>query len=463
MSKSCDVNSGFKMKIANPKIEVRLGQMPSGWDREVIFFANLRSIFYNNRSQTQVLSERVKGLESYGGRLIPILNLLFRGDNNLLVLEAPPAESLVAYFEHDLALSLPSLQILPHADYQALVKNPADSSVAALLKNHPARWLDGFVTDEALQTLQGITGKSTISTTAGSQRGNNKLALHEYLEQNGFNVFDTYLAAHLREVNDCLKKLNSEGYRKAALKSQIGASGIGMMAVDAVRDLEKSPPEYYFHEGPCMVQGWLEPGCLGTQRVFSPSVQLFLKENLISLYDWTDQILSSDSVHEGNISPPVSVQDNEEVTRSIIEQARKSAQWLHRQGYRGTASVDYLVTEGDSGFTVYVAEINARVTGATYPSMLARHFLPGGAWLMRNLRFRAHPSAEQVLDILRESDSLFLPGHPRGVLPINLNMDDDHRVAKGQLLVLAESPHFCSALLDEVEDLFKRTLDYDRD
>ncbi|MCH8217092.1 MAG: ATP-grasp domain-containing protein [Planctomycetes bacterium] len=463
MSRSCDVRSDLKMKWANPKIEVRLGQMPSGWDREVIFFANLRSIFYRNQSQTQVLAERVKGLESYGGRLIPILNLLFRGRNNLLVLEAPPAESLVAYFEHHLELSLPSLQILPHADYQELVKNRSDSCVAALLKNHPARWLDGFVTDEALQALQEITGKSTISTTAGSQRGNNKLALHEYLEQNGFKVFDTYLATDLHEVNECLKKLNRGGYRKAALKSQIGASGIGMMVVDAVGDLEASPPEYYFHDGPCLVQGWLESGCLGTQQVCSPSVQLFLKENLISLYDWTDQILSNDSVHEGNISPPVSLQHNEEVGKSIIEQAQETAKWLHRQGYRGTASVDFLVTQGDSEFTVYVAEINARVTGATYPSMLACHFLPGGAWLMRNLRFRAHPSPEQVLDILTKSDSLFLPGHPQGVLPINFNMDEDHRVAKGQLLILAESPRSCSALLGEVEDLFKRTLDYDRD
>lgn len=456
MSKRCDVN-------VNPKIEVRLGQMPPGWDREVIFFANLRSIFYHNRSQTQVLADRVKGLESYGGRLIPILNLLFRGDNNLLVLEAPPAESLVGYFSDTLELSLPSLRILPPADFLALVKNPADSPVAIMLKKHPAAWLDGFVTDEGLQTLQGITGKSTISTMAGSQRGNNKFALYEYLEQNGFKVFDTYLAADLKNVNDCLRKLHGEGYRKATLKSQIGASGIGMMVVDADRNLEKSLPQYYFHDGPCLVQGWLEPGCLGTQQVFSPSVQLFLKEDHISLFDWTDQILSSDSVHEGNISPPVSLQHNEEVTQSMLEQARKTAQWLHRQGYRGTASVDFLVTEGGSGFTVYVAEINARVTGATYPSMLACHFLPGQAWLMRNLRFRAHPSPEQVLDILRESDLLFLPGRPKGVLPINFNMDEDRRVAKGQLLVLAESPQICSALLGEVEDLFKRTLDYDRD
>ena len=142
MSRSCGVRSDLKMKWANPKIEVRLGQMPSGWDREVIFFANLRSIFYRNQSQTQVLAERVKGLECYGGRLIPILNLLFRGRNNLLVLEAPPAESLVAYFEHHLELSLPSLQILPHADYQELVKNRSDSCVAALLTVLPAQGRD---------------------------------------------------------------------------------------------------------------------------------------------------------------------------------------------------------------------------------------------------------------------------------------------------------------------------------
>ena len=81
------------------KVQKIPGDLPKGWERDVVFFANILSLFYGNQSETKVLREKVGTLESYGGRLVPILNLLYSGSNNLLVLERAPDRELMHYFE----------------------------------------------------------------------------------------------------------------------------------------------------------------------------------------------------------------------------------------------------------------------------------------------------------------------------------------------------------------------------
>ncbi|MHC4308046.1 MAG: hypothetical protein ACYSR7_05430, partial [Planctomycetota bacterium] len=76
------------------KIKNIPGQLPEFWDRNVTFFANMQSIFYDNHSELERLKQQVTGVETYGGRLIPIINLIFRGGNNMLVLERPPDQTL---------------------------------------------------------------------------------------------------------------------------------------------------------------------------------------------------------------------------------------------------------------------------------------------------------------------------------------------------------------------------------
>ena len=68
---------GLKM----PAIE-ELGRStrdPGFPDRSVLFFANLLALFFGNRVEMQCLADEVGEVDSYGGRLIPILDLLFGG------------------------------------------------------------------------------------------------------------------------------------------------------------------------------------------------------------------------------------------------------------------------------------------------------------------------------------------------------------------------------------------------
>ena len=179
-----------------------------------------------------------------------------------------------------------------------------------------------------------------------------------------------------------------------------------------------------------------------------------LSDDRITFYDLTEQLLSSAHLHEGNIAPPPWLIESQPAVRDeLLRQATVAARWLHETGYRGTASVDFHVCDRHHQTEVRICEINARVTGATYPSLLARRFRPSGAWLMRNLEAHQPIEGSRVLDALDHAELLFHPGNQRGVLPINFNTLDDGRLFKGQFLCIDESPAACTDLLRRADAL----------
>jgi hypothetical protein len=186
--------------------------------------------------------------------------------------------------------------------------------------------------------------------------------------------------------------------------------------------------------------------------VHSPSVQLFVRPEAVHLYDLTDQILSPDSVHEGNMSPPPWLARDPGTREEIMRQAECVGRWLHGQGYRGTASVDFHVALRRGGPEVRVCEVNARVTGATYPALLARQFQPEGAWLMRNLRFDPALGPGPLLKHLTRHRLLYHAGSSSGVLPINFNILPGTGVIKGQFLCLAPQLEETKALLQRARE-----------
>ncbi|VAW16913.1 hypothetical protein MNBD_BACTEROID05-331, partial [hydrothermal vent metagenome] len=290
----------------------------------------------------------------------------------------------------------------------------------------------------------------------------NKFLLHKFLEEQSLPVFDTVIAHSVDEVGVCLKELKQKGYTSAAIKSQVGASGIGMLKVSLNADLGEIP-EYLFHEGPCLVQGWLDETFHDVKYIGSPSVQMFIKEDQNSLYDVTEQILSEESVHEGNIAPPPYFSNNKKVKEEVLCQAEQGAQWLHDQGYRGTASADFHVVERNNCPVVYMCEINARVTGATYPSVLARHFDGDCVWLMRNIKFSSPVKGTLILSELKEKKLLYYPDSLGGVLPINFNSNEQGAIVKGQFLFMGKALQDVYTLLDRMSQLTQVQGDFDRD
>ncbi len=439
-----------------------------GEPRSVIFVANLLSLFFGNREGARRLEAEISCVDSYGGRLLPILGLIFGDGQHVLVLERHPDPALVGFFR-SLGLKLPAVEILTRGEFLELGRRLLEGSEVAAdplverWRRLPADTLDGYVTDDTIGRLAGVLGKRTLSTPEGSHRGNNKLLLHRHLESIGLPVFPTRLAGSHGELAQALAAFRGEGYRAAVIKSQIGASGIGMikLATDATA---AEIPAGFCHEGPCMVQAWLQPGDHGIVAVLSPSVQMFVHDDAVHLYDLTEQILDESSIHQGNESPPGYLDEFPELADDLHRLAGETAVWLHRQGYRGPASADFLVTRlADGSVVVYVCEINARVTGATYPAVMARHFHPEGAWLMRNLELSVPLAGDELLERLRIHDELFDPGRRTGILPLNFNLDPDGLVRKGQFLAIADEPAACREFLSTGRHDLPVKWDYTRD
>ncbi|MFG0291240.1 MAG: hypothetical protein ACF8CQ_23960 [Rhodopirellula sp. JB044] len=445
------------------------GQMPPMWPRRAVFFANLLALFFGNEEQTRVLSEEVGELDSYSARLIPILNILFEGPDNVLVVERKPDPALCRYLSEDLGLELPYICVLPHEQYTRLGKliasRPdvplselldADDPLVSISASSGNTWADGYVTDEVLPRLADRLGCRTISSTNASQAGNNKGLLQKFLVEQNLPTVATEFAGGPDEIAGCARSLHSQGFDSAVVRSQIGASGVGMMKLSRLGDVDSlaEVPAYFFHEGPCLVQGWLSPGRLGVEQIRSPSTQLFLDEANVYAFDMTEQILSEHNIHEGNESPPPYLDEMPGLREETMRQAERVGRWLHETGYRGTASIDWLVVEreGRAEPEVYVCEINARVTGATYPSLLAKHFHPHGAWLLRNLRL-SHPiTASELLKTLEEKGHLFHLGSRRGVLPLNFNFGSDGLVHKGQFICIGDDSQECRRFLQLAEN-----------
>jgi carbamoylphosphate synthase large subunit len=451
----------------DPPVIRTFNTLPPAWDRSGIFVANLFSLFFGNEHQTQDLCAEVGRLETYGGRLVPILGLIFDGAGpNLVVLEQEPDRRLFAYFTEELGLKLPEMAVLPHHHYESLAKAEKDrASVSSLLDQLsaiPPGWVDGFVTDDSLGYLARKSGHQNLNTQQGSYEGNHKVMLHHHLVACDLPTFTSHLAATRPEIERALVQLRHAGYERAVIKTAIGASGVGLwqLRTDAsIADI----PEYCFHEGACLVQGWLDDKIADVKRIYSPSVQLFVRPEAVHLYDMTDQILGVDSVHEGNLSPPSWVADDPDTYEELMRQAATVGSWLHGRGYRGTASIDFHVADRTGGREVRVCEVNARVTGATYPALLARHLAPSQAWLMRNLRFDTGILPDELLGLLDDAGILFKPGGSNQVLPINFNVHPAEGVTKGQFLCLSPDIDAALELLERTCVILSATDNFDRD
>jgi hypothetical protein len=173
--------------------------------------------------------------------------------------------------------------------------------------------------------------------------------------------------------------------------------------------------------------------------------------------------LSDASIHEGNVSPPPWSVAHPELAEELFRQAAIAGEWLYAQGYRGTASSDFLVIRKHGQSQVIICEINARVTGATYPAVLARPFMPDGCWYMRNLKFRQALDGDQLLSLMARAGVLYRRGADRGILPFNFNIDAQGKVIKGQFLCLGENRETCSVLLSQAWSELPLDWGYDRD
>lgn len=447
-------------------VKVRIRTLPDLWDQSAVFFANLECIFFGDPEKTREIVDNVTGFHGYGSRLIPILGLLFRGNENLLLLQELPEKATVEYFSQGLGLQIPDIHLvdIPYQCGPGRIR--FNEEVKERITASKARFLDGYVTDPYLEEVAQELGKELINTYKACRDANDKVLLNSFLKNAGLPVFDGGETVIGKDYEARLQELKKMGYGRAAVRASLGASGFGMFIADLEELNPAKHPIHLFPEGKVLVQGWIEDGRLGASEIFSPSVQFFCGNNgEVVLFDVTDQLLSKSSIHEGNLSPPINIDPASQVYEEMLQQAGRVATWISSTGYKGTGSVDFLVFKKNGKPMVHVCEVNARVTGATYPSLVALRFNPAGAWLMRNMLFGPCMDGPGFMGYLNKKGILFFPGAKEGIVPLNIIEDKDGMVSKCQLLFLGESQQHCLKMIEEFPSLLPAECKYgyDRD
>jgi hypothetical protein len=113
-----------KLAMTDPIVQIRPAEPPPSWNRRVLFFSNIHSIFYGNVEETRQLMDEITGSHSYGGRVIAIIDLLFSQRPNAMVLEVAPEPSLMKYLAQNIGLSMPQHEILERPGYDRIAAAP---------------------------------------------------------------------------------------------------------------------------------------------------------------------------------------------------------------------------------------------------------------------------------------------------------------------------------------------------
>ncbi len=158
---------------------------------------------------------------------------------------------------------------------------------------------------------------------------------------------------------------------------------------------------------------------------FSPNIQLHIAPDggSITCVGVTDQRWERALVHGGNLYP-----SHARTVESMLEWAHRMARWLQREGYAGLLGLDFVEYRDPwSGeHRAFLAEVNPRVNGATYPlAVLERlnavqrsagrpesHAFVSGTVEIRSPTFAAFRRAAEPL--------LYSPVTGRGVMPYSI-------------------------------------------
>jgi hypothetical protein len=102
----------------------------------------------------------------------------------------------------------------------------------------------------------------------------------------------------------------------------------------------------------------------------SPNVQMHVDRDVraIRCAGMTDQRWERPLVHGGNLYPSCAARRND-----MLRWSRQLAEWLHSVGFAGLAGFDYVeYIDASAQPQAFLAELNPRVNGATYPLQLRR-------------------------------------------------------------------------------------------
>jgi hypothetical protein len=158
--------------------------------------------------------------------------------------------------------------------------------------------------------------------------------------------------------------------------------------------------------------------------IVSPNVLMHIEpgNGRISCVGITDQILSDNLAHEGNIYP-----SNAKTLKDIINSAQRMSKWLQTEGYSGLVGFDFVeyCNPETGGLNHFLAEINPRTNAATYPRSLMEHLntkqrQKGGSYIEAFLSANIKTKATSFAELNELYGHLFFkPKTGKGLVPYN--------------------------------------------
>lgn len=157
----------------------------------------------------------------------------------------------------------------------------------------------------------------------------------------------------------------------------------------------------------------------------SPNVLMHIEpgNGRISCVGITDQILSDNLAHEGNIYP-----SNAKTLKDIINSAQRMSKWLLTEGYSELVGFDFVeyCNPETGGLNHFLAEINPRTNAATYPRSLMEHLntkqrQKGGPYIEAFLSVNIKTNARLFAQLRERYGHLFFnPKTGEGLVPYNI-------------------------------------------
>jgi hypothetical protein len=150
----------------------------------------------------------------------------------------------------------------------------------------------------------------------------------------------------------------------------------------------------------------------------SPNIQMYIDEAGVHRVGASDQRLNGTLRHQGNVYPTRARTIDEMLGYSEILSDR-----LRREGYTGLVGIDFCEHEDERTGqpAAFLAEINPRINGSTYPLVLASLLDPDCSQIGGFVYGRIHPAARSFAELAGRHGDLLLDRRTcRGTLPYNV-------------------------------------------
>ena len=388
------------------------------------FLGNSKILYLNDRHEEEDTHKEDRR-KLYDKRIFPLL------EKDDFTIFAEKIDSFLWDYYRSLDLAKIKPKNIFYADsylkYPSLTKAVlADKNLIQRLKQEKFHFLMPYIESYDMGKLAGEIGAFLFRSADFTDWINNKSNYRKVLRELKLPLIPGY-QTNLEKAKRHFKELKKRGFKKVVLKKERSVSGFSVFVTEKEEDFDQCLKDNLSEQKSFVLEGFIE------DVRYSPNFQYFITENNVEFIVATDQILEKDRVsYSGNLYPSFLIK-KPAVLKTINEMSEKICGYLQTKRCFGLAGIDYIVTKQGK---VYSTEVNARINGSTFPSLIIEKLFGEDAnihWLFKTFHFKP-VSFENLFNkfkyfIKKRGDF--------GVLPIGVDLLES--MGEGQFMIISRS------------------------